>query len=160
MGKRSQSKGGRREREAVKLLEKFGWRARRQPYSGAKQDWPHDLQARIELPDGTSHDLNVEVKARANGGGFTQLERWKADADVLMLRRDNAPWLFCFDEHTLQQLVDTLARREAVARDAAADGAHASHPEDVRRTPRRLGQGVDRPKHRWPKRKLQSRGWR
>ncbi len=42
--------------------------------------------------------LVAEVKARANGAGFTTLERWLGDNDALFLRRDRAepmvvlPW--------------------------------------------------------------------
>ena len=59
---------------------------------------------------GSGHDLDVyvrgreeapivaEVKARKNGSGFTQLERWLGEFDVLFLRRNHAeplvvvPW--------------------------------------------------------------------
>src|ERR1700756_1240204 len=42
--------------------------------------------------------LVAECKARGNGGGFVQLERWLGEYDLLFLRRDNAdalvlaPW--------------------------------------------------------------------
>jgi hypothetical protein len=42
--------------------------------------------------------LVAEVKARKDGGGFLQLERWLGEYDVLFLRRNNAdplvllPW--------------------------------------------------------------------
>ena len=42
--------------------------------------------------------LVAEVKARKNGSGFTQLEKWLSEYDVLFLRRDRAdplvllPW--------------------------------------------------------------------
>ena len=76
-------KGTRVENEIVKLFIKEGFKARRQPLSGAIQDFPHDVRV-IDLFDGTT----VEVKARKSGGGFTQLDRWKGSADLLVLKRD------------------------------------------------------------------------
>ena len=59
---------------------------------------------------GSGHDIDIyafgreeapfvaECKARGNGGGFVQLERWLGEYDLLFLRRNNAdalvlmPW--------------------------------------------------------------------
>jgi hypothetical protein len=76
-------KGTRVENEIVKLFIKEGFKARRQPLSGAIQDFPHDVRV-ADLFGGTT----VEVKARKSGGGFTQLDRWKGSADLLILKRD------------------------------------------------------------------------
>lgn len=76
-------KGTRVENEIVKLFIKEGFKARRQPLSGAIQDFPHDVRV-TDLFGGTT----VEVKARKSGGGFTQLDRWKGSADLLILKRD------------------------------------------------------------------------
>ena len=76
-------KGTRVENEIVKLFIKEGFKARRQPLSGAIQDFPHDVRV-TDLFGGTT----VEVKARKSGGGFTQLDRWKGSADLLVLKRD------------------------------------------------------------------------
>ena len=76
-------KGTRVENEIVKLFIKEGFKARRQPLSGAIQDFPHDVRV-TDLFGGTT----IEVKARKSGGGFTQLDRWKGSADLLILKRD------------------------------------------------------------------------
>ena len=76
-------KGTRVENEIVKLFIKEGFKARRQPLSGAIQDFPHDVRV-ADLFGGTT----VEVKARKSGEGFTQLDKWKGSADLLILKRD------------------------------------------------------------------------
>tara|TARA_B100000029_G_scaffold180519_1_gene178291 strand:- start:302 stop:898 length:597 start_codon:yes stop_codon:yes gene_type:complete len=76
-------KGTRVENEIVKLFKAEGFNAVRQPLSGAIQDFPHDVQVK-DLYEGT----NIEVKARKSGEGFTQLDKWKGSADLLILKRD------------------------------------------------------------------------
>ena len=76
-------KGTRVENEVVKLFKHEGFNAIRQPLSGAIQDFPHDVQVK-DLFGGTT----IEVKARKSGEGFTQLDKWKGSADLLILKRD------------------------------------------------------------------------
>ena len=83
MSSKAKVKGTRVENEIVKLFQAEGYNARRQPLSGAIQAFPHDVQV-TDLFDGT----NVEVKARKNGEGFTQLDKWKGSADLLILKKD------------------------------------------------------------------------
>jgi len=80
---KAKRKGTRVENEIVKLFQAEGFNARRQPLSGAIQDFPHDVQI-SDLFDGT----NIEVKARKNGEGFAQLDKWKGSADLLILKKD------------------------------------------------------------------------
>ena len=83
MSSKAKIKGTRVEREIVKLFEAEGFEARRQPMSGAIQDFPHDVYVN-DLFDGTT----IEVKARKNGAGFAQLDNWKGSADILILKKD------------------------------------------------------------------------
>ena len=83
MSSKAKRKGTRVENEIVKLFQAEGFNARRQPLSGAIQDFPHDVQV-SDLFNGT----NIEVKARKNGEGFTQLDKWKGSADLLILKKD------------------------------------------------------------------------
>lgn len=83
MSSKAKIKGTRVEREIVKLFESVGFSARRQPMSGAIQDFPHDVYVN-DLFDGTT----IEVKARKNGAGFAQLDNWKGGADILILKKD------------------------------------------------------------------------
>lgn len=86
-------KGDRVERDLVGRHKAIGVHAERYPLSG---DSGHDIDiyafGKAELP------LAVEVKARANGAGFTTLEKWLANHDALFLRRNGAdplvllPW--------------------------------------------------------------------
>ena len=86
MSNSERAKGIRIEREIVELHRKIGVPAERVPLSGAAQY------------QGTGHDVDIyafgkdplraEVKGRADGAGFTMLERWLSDYDLLFLRRD------------------------------------------------------------------------
>jgi hypothetical protein len=69
--------------------------------------------------------LCCEVKARASGAGFTTLERWLADADVLFLRRDRGEPLVVLPWATWARLVPGMARavRRGGRRIAVSPGA-------------------------------------
>jgi len=83
LSSKAKRKGTRVENEIVKLFQAEGFEARRQPLSGAIQAFPHDVQV-TDLFEGT----NIEVKARKNGEGFAQLDKWKGSADLLILKKD------------------------------------------------------------------------
>jgi Holliday junction resolvase len=97
-GSRHRRKGDRIERELVERHKAIGVHAERYPLSGASRfrGSGHDLDVyalgREQAP------LVAESKARKDGGGFVQFERWLAEFDVLFLRRNNAdplvvlPW--------------------------------------------------------------------
>ena len=97
-GARHRQKGARCEREFVERHQAFGVHAERYPLSGAShfRGSGHDVDlyvfGRDEAP------LVAESKARKDGGGFKQLEKWLGEFDVLFLRRNNAdplvllPW--------------------------------------------------------------------
>ena len=97
-GVRHRRKGDRCERELVERHKALGIHAERYPLSGASRfrGSGHDIDiyafGREEAP------LIAESKARRNGGGFVQLERWLGEYDLLFLRRNNAdpldllPW--------------------------------------------------------------------
>ena len=105
MPRSQKAKGSRVEREIVKLFEGAGFKARRQPLSGALPQFPHDIYI---------HDLftgsTAEVKARKDGKGFTQLERWKGSADLLILKRNNATPFVCADWNFFKGLLDVYRR--------------------------------------------------
>jgi hypothetical protein len=97
-GRSPRRKGGDIERELVELHRALGIYAERYPLSsasrfrGCRHDLDLYLYGRDEAP------LLAEVKARKNGTGFAQLEKWLGDYDALFLRRDRAdalvllPW--------------------------------------------------------------------
>ena len=64
------------------MFEHEGIQARRQPMSGAIVGFPHDLV--VDILGGSS----VEAKARANGEGFKTIQRWKGNAEILLLVED------------------------------------------------------------------------
>jgi Holliday junction resolvase len=97
-GAKHRQKGDRAEREIVKLHKEIGVHAERYPLSGASRfrNSGHDVDV---YPYGRdAKTIVVEVKARKNGKGFAQLERWLGEYDGLFLRRNHAeplvvlPW--------------------------------------------------------------------
>lgn len=97
-GAKHRQKGDRVERELVALHEAIGIHCERYPLSGASRfrGSGHDLDVyalgREQAP------LVAEAKGRKNGAGFTTLEKWLGQFDLLFLRRDRAyplvvlPW--------------------------------------------------------------------
>ena len=98
MSKSQRDKGLRAEREIVDRHKAINISAERYPLSGASRfrGSGHDVDL---YPFGRdAAPLVAEVKARKNGAGFTQLERWLGEYDLLVLRRNHAdpmlvlPW--------------------------------------------------------------------
>jgi hypothetical protein len=97
-GRRSRDKGNRVERELVERHKALGIFAERYPLSGASRfrGSGHDIDLYIFGRD--EAPAVAECKARKSGGGFTTLERWLGEYDLLVLRRDHAdplvllPW--------------------------------------------------------------------
>ena len=97
-GARHRQKGNRAEREIVDLHKGIHVHAERYPLSGSSRfrGSGHDIDL---YPFGReAAPLVAEVKARKDGAGFVQLEKWLAEFDALFLRRNNAnplvllPW--------------------------------------------------------------------
>ena len=71
---------------------------------------------------GSGHDIDLypfgrdaaplvaEVKARKNGSGFTQLEKWLGEYQVLFLRRDRADPLVLLPWSTWEALLEKVRR--------------------------------------------------
>jgi Holliday junction resolvase len=108
MSRRQRSKGAGIEREVVELHRGLGLRAERVPLSGAARYQGNGADVDIYPFGPEEAPVCCEVKARASGEGFTTLERWLGDADVLFLRRNNAPPLvvlpLCIWERILGRL--------------------------------------------------------
>ena len=97
-GARHRQKGDRVEREIVERHQALDVHAERYPLSGASRfrGSGHDVDI---YPFGReAAPLVAEVKARKDGQGFAQLERWLGEYDLLFLRRNHAdplvvmPW--------------------------------------------------------------------
>jgi hypothetical protein len=75
---------------------------------------------------GSGHDVDLypfgqdeapivaESKARKNGAGFTQLETWLGEYDVLFLRRNNADPMVVLPWRVSAALLAKIPRRGAV----------------------------------------------
>ena len=109
MSSKAKIKGTRVENEIVKLYKKEGYKARRQPMSGAISAFPHDVFI-DDLHEGT----NAEVKARKNGEGFKQLEDWKGKADLLILKRNNKSPMVVMDWELYRIYLNDIKRPTTV----------------------------------------------
>lgn len=101
MGKRSRDKGKRVELEIVHRHRDLGIDAERVPLSGASGG---RFTGDIVIDQGGS-TLRAEVKARADGAGFKQLETWLGDNDLLFLRRDRAEPMVLLTWRTYADLI-------------------------------------------------------
>ena len=126
MGKKSRTKGGRLEREVVNLCKEMGLSAHRVPLSGAVKGYAGDVIV---------GDLRCEVKGRASGEGFTILERWLGDFDLLFLRRDRKTPLVVMPWKTWQKVMHESRVGIVGAGDADAPAKRA--PERALRLPAR-----------------------
>jgi hypothetical protein len=97
-GARHRRKGDRIERELVELHRALGIKAERYPLSGASRFRGSGHDVDIYALGSEAAPLVAEVKGRKNGAGFTTLEKWLGEYDLLALRRNNAdplmvlPW--------------------------------------------------------------------
>jgi hypothetical protein len=83
-GRAPRRKGDRIERQLVRLLQDHAIAAERIPLSGSVGgSWRGDLNIPL-----LGRDLRAEVKAR--GTGFSQLYKWIAGFDLLIIRRDRS----------------------------------------------------------------------
>lgn len=100
---RAKRKGYAEERRIAKLLDAIpGWKARRQPMSGAIPGLAGDVI--VESPDG--HEFRVESKRRANGDGFKTLRRWLGDNDWLWLREDHCKGMVVVPESVFLEIIE------------------------------------------------------
>ena len=108
-GKRHRQKGDRIEREIVKLHVDIGVEAARVPLSGAAGG---RFSGDIDLyPFGSeAAPLVAEVKARKDGAGFVQLERWLGENDALFLRRNLADPMVVLPWATWARILKALRR--------------------------------------------------
>lgn len=97
-GAKHRQKGDRAEREVVERHKKLGIKAERYPLSGASRFRGSGHDVDIYAFGTNEAPLVAEVKSRKTGAGFSMLERWLAEYDILFLRRNNAdpmvvlPW--------------------------------------------------------------------
>lgn len=97
-GRASRRKGDRTERELIALHRELGVHAERYPLSGASRFRGSGHDVDIYAHGREAAPLIAECKARKDGAGFAQLERWLGEYDALFLRRNNTeplvvlPW--------------------------------------------------------------------
>jgi hypothetical protein len=110
MSKSQRDKGLRAERDIVDRQKAINVHAERFPLSGASRfrGSGHDVDL---YPFGRdAAPFVAEVKARKNGSGFTQLEKWLGDYNVLFLRRNRADPLVVLPWSTWEALLEKVRR--------------------------------------------------
>jgi Holliday junction resolvase len=111
-GRASKAKGSRRERQIVNLHRALGIDAERVPLSGAAGgSYSGDVDIRPFGPE--RQTLVAECKARKDGAGFAQLEKWLGDNDLLFLVKDRSEPLVTMPWRTWELL---LRRIRALSR--------------------------------------------
>jgi hypothetical protein len=111
MSKSQRDKGLQAERDIVDRHKAIDIHAERYPLSGASRfrGSSHDIDL---YPFGRdAAPLVAEVKARKNGSGFAQLEKWLGDYQVLFLRRDRADALVVLPWSTWEALLERVRQR-------------------------------------------------
>jgi hypothetical protein len=110
MSKSQRDKGLRHEREIVERHRAIGIHAERYPLSGASRfrGSGHDVDLYILGRD--TAPLVGEVKARKNGSGFAQLEKWLGEYDLLFLRRNHVDPLVLLPWSTWAALLERIRR--------------------------------------------------
>ncbi len=96
MSKAQRVKGARVEREVVALHTSAGIPAEKVSRSGYTGP---DLRI--------ANEFLAEVKARKSGQGFTTLEKWLGEADLLFLKRDRQQPMVCMSWATYARLMRT-----------------------------------------------------
>ena len=109
-GRAPRAKGNRIERELVDFHKALGVHAERYPLSGASRFRGSGHDVDVYLFGRDAAPLTAEVKARAGGGGFVQLERWLGEFDLLFLRRDRADPLVAMPWRTWAALLAKVPR--------------------------------------------------
>ena len=90
MGRASRDKGQRGEGQVVALHTDMGVKAERVPLSGASHYRGNGADVDVYALGPDAAPMVSEVKVRASGEGFTTLERWLSENDMLFLIRDRA----------------------------------------------------------------------
>jgi Holliday junction resolvase len=109
-GRRHRVKGDRVERELVDRHKILGVHAERYPLSGASRFRGSGHDVDIYLFGRDDAPLVCEVKGRKGGAGFTTLEKWLGDFDVLFLRRNHADPLVVLPWRVWACIVDRVRR--------------------------------------------------
>jgi Holliday junction resolvase len=109
-GARHRRKGDRVEREIIALHKALGIAGERYPASGATRfrGSGHDIDLYLFGDDAAP--AVCEVKARKDGAGFMQLEKWLGEYDALFLRRNNAEPLVLVPWRVWKRLLEQVPR--------------------------------------------------
>ena len=109
-GERHRRVGNACEREVVDRHHALGIKAERYPLSGASRfrGSGHDVDVYVFGEE--QAPLVAEVKKRKNGAGFTTLEKWLGQYDLLVLRRNHADPMIVLPWRVWAQLLGRVRR--------------------------------------------------
>jgi hypothetical protein len=142
MSRSQRDKGLRAEREIVDRHKALNISAERYPLSGASRFRGSGHDVDLYLFGRDAAPLVAEVKARGNGSGFTQLEKWLGDYNVLFLRRDRADSSLpacCSRDHRPRLVCDPQGlpmRLRSLVNQLLKDGNNGTGPTETVPSPR------------------------
>jgi len=110
-GRRHRDKGNRLEREIVDRHLAAGCKSERYPLSGASRfrGSGHDVDVYLFGED--EAPLVAEVKGRKNGNGFSLMEKWIDENDLLFLRRDRGTPLVVMPWSVWERIIAALKKQ-------------------------------------------------
>jgi Holliday junction resolvase len=109
-GARHRRVGNACEREVVERHRALGIKAERYPLSGASRFRGSGHDVDIYAFGNEEAPLVAEVKKRKDGGGFTTLEKWLGQYDLLVLRRSHADPMIVLQWRVWAQLLERMRR--------------------------------------------------
>lgn len=115
MSSAAKTKGTRIEREIATKLTEAGIPSKRIVMSGAAARYDSRLTGDIDV--GVIEDnplFKAEVKARKDGKGFAQLERWQGDNDLLFLRRNHRDPMVVMDWDVFLEIMELYYRQKVI----------------------------------------------
>ena len=114
-GRKAQRKGYVEENNLVNKHKEIGIRAERVPLSGAANHDGNGGDIDLYLFGENGEKTKTEVKARGNGEGFTMLEKWLGDHELMFLKRNRREAMVVVDWPLWVKILEALIERENLA---------------------------------------------
>src|SRR5262249_62079704 len=125
-GARHRRVGNACEREVVDRHHALGIKAERYPLSGASRFRGSGHDVDIYVFGNEEAPLVAEVKKRKDGAGFTTLENWLGQYDLLVLRRNHADPMIVLPWRVWAQLLGRVRPGAPKSTPSSTKSPHAS----------------------------------
>ena len=105
MSSPSRNNGSRIEREVAQKFRDMGFEAHRVDEKRGQLGKDKSTDVHVFLEGKDKPPTTIEIKGRKNGEGFSVLERWKGDNDLLILKRNHRQPAVFMDMDQLEKLL-------------------------------------------------------